>query len=183
MTVVTIGRLDTQKGLPVLIRAISLVPEIRLKIVGDGPLRPELESLVSSMRLGERVSFLGIRSNVADILGAADAYAQSSEWEGFGLAAVEAMSSGLPLIISDVPGLRDVAADAGLRFPPGNHVELAKHLARLSVDADLQQRLRKMSLARAKNFSIEKTTDEYLHVYRRVSRPESTFSSCSASAA
>ena len=113
--VVSVGRLEKQKAMDILIRAISLLDGVHLAIVGDGSQRPELTALIEKLGVGERVHLLGSRSDIPQLLKAADVYVQSSAWEGFGIAVVEAMAAGLPVVASRVPGLADVVGEAG--FP------------------------------------------------------------------
>ncbi len=110
--------------------APSAQSNVELLLVGDGVKRPDLERLAAELKIVERVRFLGNRSDVPDILAAADIYIQPSRWDGFGIAALEAMAAGLPVVVSNVPGLRDVVGDAGLLFEAGSVSELTRSALR-----------------------------------------------------
>ncbi|MGH9492472.1 MAG: glycosyltransferase, partial [Terriglobales bacterium] len=124
-----VARLQPQKDHVTLLRALAKIPRARLALVGDGELRPSLEALAASLGIWERVHFLGRRADVPQLLKLADVYVHSSHWEGFGIAAVEAMAAGLPVIASDVPGLSQVVGSAGLLFPRGDADCLAGHIS------------------------------------------------------
>jgi glycosyltransferase involved in cell wall biosynthesis len=166
---ISVGRLEPQKDVPTLLRAVGAVGGLHLALVGDGPLRGELESEARGLGIAERVHFLGRRPDVPALLRAADVYVQSSAWEGFGLAAVEAMASGLPLVVSDVPGLREVVGDeAGLRFPAGSPADLAAALRRLlSYPAESRARA-EAGRRRAATFSVEACAEAHRRLYEEV---------------
>jgi glycosyltransferase involved in cell wall biosynthesis len=124
-----------------------------------------MQALGTSLGIRERVHFLGRRPDVASLLKMADVYVQCSHFEGFGIAAVEAMATGLPVVASAVPGLSDVVGDAGLLVPPGDAGALAAALRRVVESEDLRNDLRRKSLVRAKQFSIQQCADAYLSLY------------------
>jgi glycosyltransferase involved in cell wall biosynthesis len=164
-TVVSVGRLTKPKAMDVLIRAVAALPGVTAWIVGDGPMRRDLEQLAASLRVGERVRFVGARMDVQPLLESAMIYVQSSAFEGFGLATVEAMHAGLPVIVSDVSGLREVVGEAGLKFAAGSHMELADRLRELTSDAGLRAELGARSRVRALRFSISQTVARYITLY------------------
>jgi glycosyltransferase involved in cell wall biosynthesis len=116
------------------------------------------------------VRFLGKRRDVPHLLKAADLYVQPSRVEGFGIAALEAMASGLPIIASNVPGLAEVVGENGLLFPAGDHRCLAECLQLLLKDSALRQQLSAAATARAQMFTVAKTRDCYEALYREVLR-------------
>lgn len=130
----TIGRLSEEKGTKYLIQAMDLlrerIPELRLEIVGAGPQKAELEALVIALDLRSRVQFVGWRPDVQRYLEGWDLFILPSLEEGFGMAAVEAMSSGLPVIASRVGGLKEVIADdkTGWLVEPKNPEALARKI-------------------------------------------------------
>jgi glycosyltransferase involved in cell wall biosynthesis len=166
--VLTIGSLRKEKAVDVLIRAVAVVPRAEAVIVGDGPLRGELEGLATDLGVRERVHFLGTRTDVASLLSTACVYVQSSVIEGFGIAVAEAMAAGMPVIVSDIPSLRDVVGDAGLRFTPGAHAELAEALNRVFSDANLQNEMGTRARAGAARFSISRAAEQYASLYEDV---------------
>jgi glycosyltransferase involved in cell wall biosynthesis len=166
--ILCVGRLDTEKGHDTLLRAISLIPDTVLVLVGEGPLLKQLRGLVDKLDIASRVRFLGKRTDVPQLLKAADIYVQPSRWEGFGIAALEAMAAGKPIVASDVPGLAQVVGDAGLFFSPGDARQLAQRIGILLGDAALRRRLGASARQRAMTFGLEKTLDCYEKLYRDV---------------
>ncbi len=130
-----VGRLVAYKGLDTLFDALGRVPEARLDIVGDGPLRDRLARRVRDERLAHRVRLLGEVSDaqLVRLLGTSRALVLPSrdQSETFGLSLLEAMAAGLPLIASDLPtGVRDLVrpGQTGWLAAPGDPAELAQAL-------------------------------------------------------
>jgi glycosyltransferase involved in cell wall biosynthesis len=172
--ILCVGRLETAKGQDVLIRAIAMCDGVELALVGDGVRRNELARLVRQLNVSHRVHFLGLRTDVPELLKSADIYVQPSLWEGFGIAALEAMAAGLPVIASDVPGLSDVVGDAGVLVPKGSPESLAKVIQQLSKDAPRRQQLGTQCAERASRFDIIRTAEQYAALYSSVRRHERT---------
>lgn len=170
--VVCVGRLEAAKGQEVLVRATARAPSVRLTLVGDGGERDSLFRLASKLGVANRIRFLGTRSDVPALLRAADIYVQPSYREGFGLAAVEAMASGCPVVASDVPGLAEVVGDAGVRFVPGDAAELARILERLASDPHERERLGLAGRARSGRFDIRRASEAYAALYRGMPAPD-----------
>jgi glycosyltransferase involved in cell wall biosynthesis len=167
-TLICVASLNPRKGQEVLLRAASLLPETEVVLVGEGPGRADLERLTHELGIVQRVRFLGNRRDVPELLAASDIYIQPSQWEGFGIAAVEAMAVGLPVVASNVPGLRDVVSEAGLLFEPGSVTGLRDCIAGLIRNPELQSRLSSLAKSRAQQFSIAHTAVEYLKLYESV---------------
>ena len=156
--VITVANLRPEKNHETLIAAADLLsadfPDVEFQIVGDGPRRSELEALVRSRRLDDRVSFLGHREDVGRLLSEASIFALPSRSEAFPNGAIEAMAAGLPVVASAVGGLLDLIdhGRTGLLVEPGNPTALADALRRLLTNpaaaaqigerarADVQQR-------------------------------------------
>lgn len=138
--VVCVARLDPQKGVDVLLDAIAgLGPEHRAAhfwLIGGGPRRASLERRARRLRLGERVRFLGFRSDVASLLAASDFFVLPSRAEALPLSLVEAMTAGLPCVVTDVgdAGRLVEEASCGMVVPPGDVVALARALERTLTD-------------------------------------------------
>ncbi|MCJ7544810.1 MAG: glycosyltransferase [Phycisphaerae bacterium] len=136
-----VGRLDHEKGIDVLLSAVSHLAArgtpVDLVIAGDGPQRRVVENFVAHGEGGSRCRYLGHVDEVCAVLSAADLLVVPSRWEGFALAAAEAMACGLAVIGSDVPGLRDLVLDGrtGLLVERADGVALAETIVRLSADA------------------------------------------------
>ena len=110
----TVAALRREKNLPRLIRAFAALPPAtatRLVIAGDGPMRPELESLVHRTGLGNRVIFLGAISGAHQVLGLFDLFMLSSDTEQMPYSVLEAMAAGLPIVATDVGDIRIMVAE------------------------------------------------------------------------
>ncbi|HYI45203.1 MAG TPA: glycosyltransferase family 4 protein [Actinomycetota bacterium] len=120
--VVTVARLARQKSLDVLLDAVANLPGVTLAIVGDGPLRGELESHRARLGITDRVHFLGHKEGVGDYVAAADCFALSSSWEARSLAAQEAILLRVPLVTTDVGGMSEIVTDrvSGRLTPAGD---------------------------------------------------------------
>ena len=120
--VVHVGRFDPQKNhrFLVAIAAAAIRQESNLHFVfaGDGPLRPQIEALCGSAGILPRCHFLGVRSDIPEILGAADAFLFPSFYEGLGLALIEAQAAGVPCVYSDaVPEEAEIVPRLGTKLP------------------------------------------------------------------
>ena len=149
-----------------LIEALKYLPEyIHLFLVGDGVRRNEIEELIEKEQLQKRVHLLGISNNIPSLIKSADIVVVSSHWEGFGLAAVEGMAAGKPVIASDVDGLREVVNGAGILFPHGDTKALAKEIMKLATDSGLYEITAKACECRAKQFDISRMAEGYENIY------------------
>lgn len=129
-----VGRLDTPKDYPTLLRALAALPsDAHLRIAGEGPERAALEALVAEHDLGSRVGLPGFRSDVAELLAAADALVLSSAWEGLPNAVMEALAAARPVVATDVGGVRELVhhGESGFVVPPRDSVKLAEAMRRL----------------------------------------------------
>lgn len=164
--ILMVGRLSYQKDQATIIRAMTKLPEnVELWLAGNGETEAALKTLALETGVSDRVCFLGMRTDVPALLKAADIVVQSSHIEGFGLAAVEAMAAGKPVIASDIPGLHDVVGGAGLLFEHGNDSILAESIARLLNDEKLYKVLAEKGKQCAKRYGINRMTEMYLNVY------------------
>ena len=166
-----VGRLREQKDYPNLLCAFASLEggpvKPRLAIVGDGPLRGELEVLAKSLGVADRVHLLGVRHDVPALMAASDVFVLSSAWEGFGLVVAEAMACERPVVATDCGGVREVVADAGFLVPPRNTQALteAMRLALRLSDGECE-RLGVAARARVlANFSFDAMADRYLAIY------------------
>jgi len=166
--VVCVGSLEPVKGQDTLLRAMSFIPDAVLVLVGDGTLSVQLHALADELGIASRVRFLGRRTDVPQLLKAADLYVQASRWEGFGIAVLEAMAAGIPVLASDVPGLAHVTGDTGVLFPAGDVDELARGIATLLGDASMRKRLADCAQQRARMFGLNSTLDCYEKLYKEV---------------
>ncbi len=168
LRVLMVGSLARVKDHATAIRALSFVDNVDLIIAGNGPLRNDLETLAEQLGVESRVKFLGERRDVPQLIADSDLFVQASRWEGFCLAAVEAMSGGLPCIVSRVDGLMEVVGRAALPFEPGDAKDLAAKITWLSEDPERRAQLSVLSLEQAKRFSIVACSQGYDAVYKTV---------------
>lgn len=168
------GRFDAQKDHKTLLLAMANIPDAHLVLAGDGLTRPAVEELARKLGIANRTHFLGNRPDVPQLIKMADVYVQASHWEGFSLAAVEAMAGGLPVIASRVPGLMDVVSTAGLTFEAGNVDELSRHIALLINNPELRKEIAAKCQERAGNFSLDSTAEKYIELYTSLISKETT---------
>jgi glycosyltransferase involved in cell wall biosynthesis len=174
--VVYMGRLRPVKGVEYGIRAFAAAREqvtnIRMVLAGEGEQREFLDSLVRELGIADYLSFLGVRHDVPELLGAADSVLMPSLTEGFPRTAIEAMAAGKPVIATGVGGTPEAIVDeaTGILVPPQDVDALAAAIVRLAGDTDLQARLGKAGRERAvKNYSIDKYVSRLDRMYRQYS--------------
>jgi glycosyltransferase involved in cell wall biosynthesis len=165
--ILSIGRFEPPKDHATILRAMVKVPDAQLVLVGDGEMRQRLEGLAVSFGIANRVHFLGRRQDIPELIKMADIYIQSSNWEGFGIAALESMAGGLPVIASNVPGLSHIVEGAGILFPPGDSDALATAILSLLSSPELRSKLSQAGMEKANTFSIDQTADLYMDLYWR----------------
>ncbi len=139
----TVGRLEPQKGVDVLIRALAEVEDATLLIVGDGSERERLEELARAVEVSERVEWKGWSDDPRSHLATLDVFVLPSRNEGFPLAVLEALLAGTAVVASDVGSVAEAVRDGetGLLVPPEDHVALAGALRRLLADRTLGPRM------------------------------------------
>ena len=168
-TTVMVAGFREAKDQYTLIRAIATLPhQYRLWLVGDGVRRGELESVIVSAGVEDRVSLLGIRSDVPQVLKSADVVVMSSHWEGLSLSNIEGMSSRRPFVASDVDGLREVTKGYGVLFPHGDAEALAGIIRKLHDDKAYYDEVAEKCHQRALMFDINKMVDGYEAVYKEL---------------
>ncbi|MGM0574840.1 MAG: N-acetyl-alpha-D-glucosaminyl L-malate synthase BshA [Myxococcota bacterium] len=143
----------------------------RLVMIGDGPERSRAEADLRARGLGSRVRFLGMQEHFEDILDCSDVFLLPSESESFGLAALEAQSSGVPVVGSDAGGLPEVVADGetGLLAPVGDVEAMVGHVLRLAREPALRRSMARSARERAvRLFRREPVVDRYEAFYRDV---------------
>lgn len=166
---ISISRLDKQKDLYTCIQAFAKTKSnIELAIIGDGPQRKMLTDLIQELNLTDKITLLGWQSDTSYWLAQSDIYIQSSVMEGFSIGVLEAMASGLPMVISDAGAIVEAVEDAGLIFPIGDSDLLAKHLDSLANDIELRKKLSEFSLKRVEPYSLQAMWKKYYNAYRDV---------------
>ncbi|MCX7681258.1 MAG: glycosyltransferase [Anaerolineae bacterium] len=162
---VAVGRLDPQKNLPLLFRAVARVMQeqpVMLYVLGEGRERPRLEALIQSLGLQSHIHLLGFQRNPYAYVKRADLFVLSSDYEGFANVLVEALAVGTPVVATDCPyGPREILADGqyGRLVPPGDESALAQ-----AILAALQERAncdRAALQRRADEFAVERIVPQY----------------------
>ncbi len=168
----TVGRLWPQKRVKDLIWAADLLKVIRddihVLIIGDGPLRARLERYCRQVCVDDRVHFLGHRNDVPDILPHLDVFWLASGYEGLPNVIMEAMSAGVPVVATDIPGTRDLVQpnETGFLVRVGDRAGFAKHTHKLLDDAALRSRLGEAARLRVLHeFSVAKMITRYADFY------------------
>jgi glycosyltransferase involved in cell wall biosynthesis len=168
--VLYVGRLEPVKGVSRLLAAWAAMPrdkDLALLIVGDGPLRGDLERQASASGIGGSVRFLGSHSDVRPFYEIADVFVLPSESEGFSNALLEAMAAGLPVVASDVGGNRDVVAHGvdGLLVDWEHPATAGRLVTLLLGDSEQRRRLGEAARQRAQAFSIATTAERHRELY------------------
>ena len=167
--IIHVGGFRIEKDQKTSIRAMQyLNTNVKLLLVGDGFMKKECEQLVKELSLAERVYFLGIRMDVPSLLKTADISVVSSNWEGFGLVAIEGMAAGKPLIASDVAGLSNIVKGAGILFEKGNYGDLAKKIREVLADEVYYNRVARAGLKRAEQYDINDMVEKQVTLYREM---------------
>jgi phosphatidylinositol alpha-mannosyltransferase len=174
--IVWVNRLDPQKGFPIAVAAFSKVladvPDAVLVVLGDGRDREALGLLTGSAR--SRIDMCGSVPNdrIPGYHAACEAFVSAAVGqESFGIALVEAMAAGLPVVATDIPGYREVVTDGveGLLVPPRDPEALAAGLVRVLQEPGLGRRLGEAGRARARSFDWPIVVDRLEELYARAS--------------
>jgi glycosyltransferase involved in cell wall biosynthesis len=168
---VSVARLDEEKGGSVLLRAFALLEgEAHLALVGEGRGHAAWRELAARLGVSERVHFLGLRNDVEQVLAASDVVVVPSQWqEAFGLAVVEGMAAGKPVVVTESGAMPQIVGDAGLVVPRHDAVALAEALQRVFADETLARRLSLRGRRRAEErYGMDRYVDRTLEVYRRL---------------
>jgi len=173
--VCTAARMVPVKNQSALVRAFDSVvdkhPNSDLIFLGGGPLRGELEQLTSDLKLTDNVQFRGevSRERVYEVFAQSDVFAIPSNAEGFCVAAVEAMASGLPVVASDIPIFHEVVGDNGLFIDQTDPNDIAETILELRGNETEYQKRSQMAKQRATTeFSLDKCAEAYYDIYKEV---------------
>jgi glycosyltransferase involved in cell wall biosynthesis len=171
-TFITVGRLVEQKGLDILLKAsasaFAQLPRWQLAIVGDGPLRVDLQALARSLRIAERIVWCGYVGDPIRLMRGAKFFVLTSRFEGSPNALLEAMACGLPAIVTDAsPGpLELIGETAGLVVPVGNVTATAAAIRTLASDEPLRARMGRVARTRAQGQAVDVAIETWLDLLR-----------------
>jgi len=170
--VLAIGELHPKKGMDILIRAVSAVPEAHLRVLGEGPARADLEALIARHGVAERVELIGFadRQRLLQEIDAAAVQVVPSRKEPFGLVLLEGFAAGKAVIASRVDGVPEVVGDSGAAqlVPPDDVEALSDALRALLAQPSRRSELGRRARERARHFSQEETTGGYERLYEEV---------------
>lgn len=171
LIVLSVARLAVDKGLEHLIKAAVALPQrgtsIRIAIAGEGPDRRRLEQLARELNVTRRVTFLGFREDIGDLLAASDIVALPSLREGLSISLLEAMAAGKPIITTTIGSNKEVASkgEALYLVPPGDANSLREAILQLAQDATLARSLGKIARSVYEGYYTE---NRMLHSYMRL---------------
>jgi glycosyltransferase involved in cell wall biosynthesis len=166
-----VSRLASEKGIESAIRMMTMLrSRALLALVGDGPEAARFRALTAELGLAADVRFLGLRDDVERIYAASDVVVVPSHWqEAFGLAVVEGMAAGKPVVVADSGAMPQLVGDAGLVVPRRDPGALAGAVSRLLDDPRLRARLGRAARERAiERFGMSRWLDDTLALYERI---------------
>lgn len=165
-----VGHKDPLNFVRAVAKARAIVPRFQALLVGDGPLRADVERAAEALGLSGVLVVAGYRDDADALLAAADVAVLSSREEGMGSVLLDALAFGVPVAATRAGGIPEIVADGetGVLAAVSNPDALAQAIARLLGDPDLRARMGAAARARAARFSMERTAELTLAVYERV---------------
>lgn len=169
-----VAALAPHKDQATFLKAIAILkekdPRVRAVIVGDGPLRAELEELSIALGINSVVSFFGFREDALRCLASFDVFCLSSQEEGLGTSLLDAMALGVPIVATQVGGIPDVVQDGvtGTLVPPRDPERLAQALHSTLQNTPYNKEQRQKEVARAKGFDISNTIEKTADLYQQI---------------
>ena len=169
-----VARFAPQKDHATLFRALANLTDLdwSLDLVGSGPLEESVRALAGSLGLSERIRFHGLREDVPELIAGSQIYLLISHWEGFPRSILEALRGGLPVVATDVGGVREavIEGDTGFLIPENDDVRLADRLRTLVADPALRASMGQAARAHYEaEFTFDRLVAEALSLYESVS--------------
>ncbi len=166
VVILCIGRFREEKNQSILIEALQNLPPVyQLVLVGEGPEKAALQDLCHRNAMTGRVHFFGLLRDVVPIMQASDIYVLPSRFEGFGLSALEAYLTGLPVVYSDVPGLRDLLSGAGFPVDPLDAESVSDGIRRAADSLPEASPRAEIDYLLRQKYSIDRVEAQYREVY------------------
>lgn len=165
-TLLFTGRLEANKGVWELLQLFQMLapgePQLHLRLIGEGPLRGELEAWAVEAGLADRIHFLGgmPSDDVQRELQGADLFLFPSQYESFGIAVVEAQAAGVPVVCSDLPVMQEVTGGAACTLPPRAVERWARAVSELLADPAERQRLSEAGRRNARRYAWPRVVNE-----------------------
>lgn len=172
----TVTRLSPQKAPLDFVRAAAMVaqshPQTWFMMVGDGPLRGDVEALAAELGIADRLILTGLRRDVPELMAAFDIFALSSLWEGLPRVLPQAMATGLPIVSTACDGSAEAITDGenGYLVPPGEPALLAKRVCRLLDDPALAEQFSVTGQERVGEFSEVRMIEQIAALYRELQK-------------
>ncbi len=167
----TVTRLSPQKAPLDFVAAAARVagqwPDVHFVVVGDGPLRADVEAAMAAQGLTERIHLTGLRRDVPDLMHSFDVFALTSLWEGLPRVLPQAMAAGLPIIATDADGNAEVVVDGvnGYLVPRGDVAALAERMAHLLRDPAQRSQMGQAGRKRVIEFGVHKMVEDIATLY------------------
>ncbi|MVZ63648.1 glycosyltransferase [Sphingobacterium humi] len=169
--ILQVSSFRVQKDQKTLIRSIKyLNRQVDLLLVGEGDTKNDCIALADTLGIKDRVFFLGIRSDVPKLMKTADIIVLSSNVEGFGIAAVEGMAAGKPVVASNIDGVSEIVGGSGILFEKGNAEDLSYYLNRLLEDPHYYLAVSTRCYNKSREFDIKIMVMKYIETYKRLLR-------------
>lgn len=167
VTLISIGRFVEQKNQKLLIDSLIKLNNKNIKLVflGDGMLKKTLEKYVKDNNMDKNIIFKGNVSNVNYELNKADIFVLSSVYEGLPMTILEAMACGMPIISTDVGGVKDIVTNNGIVVPSNNEDEMCNAINLLFNNKKMRDEMGKKSLENVMKYSVQQCSSEYEKVY------------------
>ncbi len=174
--VFSVGELNKNKNHKVIIQALAELndPNIHYFLAGNGPLKDELVELAERLTIANKVHFLGYRRDIPSLLKNADVYAFPSLREGLGMASIEAMATGLPIVTSNRHGINDYSENGktGFKYEANDVHGFAEGIRTLLADDKLRVQMGEYNIGVSKRFTIEASMAHLSEIYREILRDE-----------
>lgn len=170
--ILSVGRLTEAKDYPNLLNAFSLLKnqnDCHLAIIGIGHLDSELKALSTSLKIDERVHWLGLRNDVAEWMSACDMFVLASQWEGLPLVVAESMSCKRIVVGTDSGGVKEMIRDTGILVPIKDHVKLAesiRYVLQMSTD-EKTTRGESARIIVESDYSLDVIAKRWLSIYKK----------------
>ena len=173
LVILSVGRLHKQKNYETAMNAMIPIKHLNFEywIAGIGPLEEELRGKVEALGLEDKIKFLGYIKNITSLLNQSDIFLIPSNWEGFGLAAIEAMNASLPCVVSSVPGLGDLIEKDGedaFLIDPFDETGISEKLTQLIVSRKLRIQMGEKAFVRSRSFGIDTMIENYIKLYKEI---------------
>lgn len=168
---ICVARFRPAKDHALLIDAFNIVckskTNVNLILVGEGPLRRDIEEKVKSLGIEDKVKFMGVRSDISNLLSKSDIFVLTSKFEGFGLVLIEAMACGLPIVSTNVGGIPEIVKNKvnGILIESRVCDEFAEGILKLLDNKKLRESMGEHSLNIVSKFDLRSTVKKYENLY------------------